>query len=121
MPVRAENRDRYPDNWDDIAYRIKFIRAQGRCECPGTCGRTTHTGPCPNRHGHPDYETGKNTVLTTAHLNHIPEDVRDENLAGYCAPCHLAYDRDHHARTRAATREAELAAAGQHPLFPLET
>jgi hypothetical protein len=34
-----------------------------------------------------------------------------------CQGCHLHYDREHHAQTRAKTRAAEQAAAGQFTLF----
>lgn len=117
MPIRPENLALYPDDWPQISHRIRFGRAQGHCECAGDCGRPTHTGPCPNRHGHPDYANGKPIVLTTAHLNHQPEDVRDENLAALCAPCHLAYDAEVHRETRRANRDAALLSAGQLPLF----
>lgn len=113
MPIRAENRARYPADWPAIAERIKVIRAQGRCECVGECGRPPGhldaEGRCVNRHGEPAYGTGSKVVLTTAHLNHTPEDCRDENLKAMCQGCHLHYDRDHHAETRAATARAERA------------
>jgi hypothetical protein len=103
MPVRPENRKRYPADWKQISQRIRFTRAGGRCECNGECGRGTHQGRCPNIHGGRAYGTGSNVVLTTAHLNHTPEDCRDENLAAMCQGCHLHYDRDHHAQTRRET------------------
>jgi 5-methylcytosine-specific restriction endonuclease McrA len=31
-------------------------------------------------------------VLTVAHLNHTPEDCRDENLKALCQRCHNRYD-----------------------------
>lgn len=121
MPVRPENRDRYPPDWPDISHRIRFDRAAGRCECTGRCGRGTHTGRCPNRHGGTVYGTGSRVVLTVAHLDHTPENCQDDNLMAACQGCHLRYDKAHHAETRARTRAAELLAAGQHPLFTLET
>jgi hypothetical protein len=114
MPIRPENRQRYPREWPAISQSIRFGRAQGRCECVGECGRGTHTGRCPNEHGRAAYGTGSAVVLTTAHLNHTPEDCRDENLRAMCQGCHLHYDRDHHAETRRATRAAAL---GMEPLF----
>lgn len=119
MPIRAEQRDLYPADWPEISRRIRFGRARGQCECDGTCGRP-HTGPCPNRHRGLDYLNGKPVVLTCAHLNHDPSDCRDENLKALCAPCHLWFDREHHAQTRRATREAARLAAGIVPLFGLE-
>lgn len=100
MPIRPENRERYPSDWPDISARIKH-RAGWRCECAGECGRGTHDGRCPNLHQLPAYGTGSRVVLTTAHLNHMPEDCRPENLRAMCQGCHLHYDREHHAETRA--------------------
>lgn len=116
-PIRPENRDRYPDDWPAISRRIRFDRAGGRCECRGECGRGTHAGRCPNRHGQPAYDTGSTVVLTTAHLDHTPENCAPTNLRAFCQGCHLHYDRDHHAATRARTRRAALEATGQLPLL----
>ena len=110
-PVRPENRARYGPDWGAFSRSIRFDRAGGRCECEGECGRGTHDGRCPNTHGHPAYGTGSNVVLTVAHLCHTPE--CREHVKAMCNGCHLHYDRDHHARTRSATRAAQAAAAGQ--------
>lgn len=103
MPIRPENRARYPDDWDEISGRIKE-RAGGRCECEGECGRGTHQGRCPNLNGQPAYGSGSTVVLTTAHLDHTPEHCTDENLKAMCQGCHLHYDREHHAQTAYRTR-----------------
>lgn len=108
MPIRPENRGRYPADWAEISRRIKFVRAAGRCECVGECGRGTHVGRCPNVHGGPAYGTGSKVILTVAHLNHTPEDCDDGNLRAMCQGCHLHYDRDHHRATAAASRAAAL-------------
>lgn len=117
-PIRASQKHRYPPDWADISRAIKD-RAGWRCECTGECGRGTHDGRCPNRHGHPAYGTGSTVVLTTAHLNHQPEDCDPANLRAMCAGCHLHYDREHHAQTRAETRRtgAEEAGQGALPLY----
>lgn len=118
MPIRAENKDRYPLDWKQISHRIRFERAGGRCECDGRCGRPPgHLGAdgrCVNVHGGMAYGTGSLVVLTTAHLDHTPENVDDGNLRAYCNGCHLHYDRAHHAETARRTREAGL---GMDPLF----
>jgi hypothetical protein len=118
VPIRPENRDRYPANWPAISHHTRFVRAAGRCECEGECGRGTHDGRCPNLHDAPAYGTGSKVVLTTAHLNHQPEDCRPENLRAMCQGCHLHYDREHHALTAAATRRAAVEAAGQLVFLP---
>jgi hypothetical protein len=103
MPIRPENKARYPKDWKAISARIRE-RAGQRCECEGECGRGTHWGRCPNLNGEPAYGTGSKVVLTTAHLNHTPEDCSDANLKAMCQGCHLHYDREHHAETAYRTR-----------------
>ncbi len=46
MPIRPENRDRYPKDWKAISERIRFGRARGRCECSGQCGGAHSGGRC---------------------------------------------------------------------------
>lgn len=112
MPIRPENKDRYPADWPEISTAIK-VRAGWRCECLGECGRGTHPGRCPNLHGQPAYGTGSKVILTCAHLDHTPENVDPDNLRALCQACHLHYDRDHHRQTRAATRRRVIEDAGQ--------
>jgi hypothetical protein len=112
---------RYPEDWHDISHRIRFVRAQGRCECTGECG--LHEDRCDARHGEPHPVTNSKVVLTTAHMGtdtgdkHDKMDVRDENLKAMCQRCHLIFDlNDHieHAKvTRANNERAALLAAGQ--------
>lgn len=110
MPIRPENRDRYPDDWPAISAWVRFSRALGHCECEGECGRGTHEGRCPNRNGQSAYGTGSKVILTVAHLDHTPENCDPANLKAMCQGCHLHYDREHHAATRRETRARELAA-----------
>jgi hypothetical protein len=111
VPIRPENKARYPADWDEISLAIKR-RARWRCECRGECGRGTHGQKrCPNRNGQPAYGTGSTVVLTTAHLNHTPEDCDPANLKAMCQGCHLHYDRDHHAQTAYRTRREGKASA----------
>jgi hypothetical protein len=122
MPIRAEERHRYPENWPDISAAIKWERAGGRCECTGECGRRDgHLDPldgrCRNRHGEPRWGGAVGqcaVVLTTAHLDHQPENCDPENLRAWCEGCHLRYDQAHHAATR---RESRMALLGMDPLF----
>jgi len=123
VPIRDENRARYPADWKAISHRIRFVRAGGRCECAGECGRPTDhltaDGRCRNVNGGPAWGTAPSrVVLTCAHLDHVPEHSDDENLRAYCQGCHLHYDRGHHAETRARTL-ADRRTAGMSPLFDL--
>ncbi|MFJ2745881.1 hypothetical protein ACIO3O_40195 [Streptomyces sp. NPDC087440] len=113
MPIRPENLARYPDNWPEISARIRFERAGGRCECSGQCGLEHPGGRCLALHGQPHPDTGSQVLLTTAHLNHTPEDVREEVLLAACQRCHLRIDHGHHKVTRSITLAARAAAAGQ--------
>jgi hypothetical protein len=121
MPIRASERERYPKDWRTIRARI-LARADGRCEflmADGTrCDapdlelvfrdrrnpevwRRPHGGDC----GETDLECyGVKVVLTIAHLNHEPEDCRDDNLKAGCQLHHLRYDAAHHQRNASQTR-----------------
>ena len=108
MPIRPENRKRYPPNWKAISARIRQ-RAGNRCE-----GSPDYPA-CRAANGEPHPDTGSRVVLTVAHLDHTPEHCDDRNLKAMCQRCHLYYDRHHHAQTRYSTRRAGLAASD---LFP---
>lgn len=112
MPIRPENRHRYPPDWPVISLRIRTERAAGRCECHGRCG-TDHGGRCPALNGEPHPVTGSLVILTVAHLDHQPEHVDDANLMAACQRCHLRYDAEHHRQTAARTRRSAVEAAGQ--------
>lgn len=115
MPIRPENKIRYPADWKKISHRIRFERAGGCCECGGECGR--HLGRrCPAVHGEPHPVTRSRVVLTTAHLDHTPENCADANLKAMCQRCHLSYDLAFHIANAARTRFARLT-AGMDPLF----
>jgi hypothetical protein len=126
VPIRPENVGLYPSDWDDISFGIRDERAKWRCECDGRCGRwpscVATDGRCPAIGKGPNRSltaTGKPVVLTVAHLDHDPTNCDPGNLKAMCEACHLNYDREHHAATRAATRAAELATQ-MNPLFDLE-
>lgn len=117
MPIRPENRGRYPRNWRQISDTIRFERAEFRCECAGEC-RTGHATRCTAVHGHPHPITRSKVTLTVAHLDHTPENCAFTNLKAMCQACHLAYDTEEHAANASHTR-AVKATAGMTPLFDL--
>lgn len=130
MPIRPENRGRYPADWPAISLAVRQDAGQ-RCECTGECGSEKHQqwarlaawdpaipdARCPALNGQPSPLTGSLVVLTVAHLDHTPEHCGRANLRAMCQSCHLNYDRGHHAATRARTR----AAAAGGGLFDLDT
>lgn len=124
MPLRPSERARYPKNWKSISADIRR-RSGGQCECLGECGSGHHhwwvrlgrydadilSPRCPNLNREPSQFTGSLVVLSVAHLDHTPENCDDTNLRAMCQSCHLNYDREHHAETRARTLAARLEAS----------
>jgi len=104
MPIRPELRALYPPDWDEISARIRFRRANNRCE---QCGAVNYK---------PHPETGSRVVLTTAHLNHDPSDNRDENLKALCQACHNRYDAAKRTQNRKRCQRWDQEKAGQLPM-----
>lgn len=98
MPVKPENRRRYPQNWREI---VAAVRARSGDRCEGS----PDFPECRAENGKPHPVTGSKVVLTTAHLDHVPEHCGLENLRHWCQRCHLNYDKRHHAQTAYATRK----------------
>jgi 5-methylcytosine-specific restriction endonuclease McrA len=91
MPIKPENKARYPKNWKQIREQI-LERANNCCEF---CGVANHSHRFNEKTG--KYVT---IVLTIAHMNEIIEDVRPENLRALCQRCHNQYDAKMRARHR---------------------
>lgn len=135
MPIKPENRARYPKDWKQIRQRI-MARADNRCEHEGCgaqhydvgfweSGRWIRLLSCASYKIAKDYAAEEHfarygfedgdvkiivIVLTIAHLDHTPENCADENLRALCQRHHLAYDQMHHRATAQATRRARMAA-----------
>jgi 5-methylcytosine-specific restriction endonuclease McrA len=77
MPIRPENKDRYPKDWKQISLRIRQ-RAGNKCE---DCGVDNYS-----------IRDGSKIILTVAHLDHTPENCSNENLRAWCQRCHNRYD-----------------------------
>lgn len=129
MPIKPENRARYPKDWPQIRERILARAAHccEKCKAPnrhriargggddtGTYMLDTaevfddQTGERLGQIHMSDYEVARmvDVVLTIAHLDHTPENCADDNLRAWCQKCHLAYDHEHHRRNAQATRRA---------------
>lgn len=85
MPIRAENRARYPADWNAISRRVRED-AGNRCE------GSPQFPDCRAMNGKPHPVTGSRVVLTVAHLDHQPENCARSNLRAWCQRCHNAYD-----------------------------
>lgn len=138
MPIRAENKARYPKNWHEISMRIR-TRAEHKCE---ECGIPNYEkgGRDPSGKWHKVLPTGDNglrltwpdegeyawcedwphklrivrIVLTVAHLDHQPENCADDNLRCWCQRCHNRYDA---AERRRGIQERKRAAQASSDLF----
>lgn len=100
VPIKPENRARYPKDW-------KAIVAQVRERSGDKCEGSPAFPDCRAGNGYPHPVTGSNVVLTTGHLNHEPEDCSLSNLKHWCQRCHLVYDSKHHTQTAYRTRKAQ--------------
>lgn len=125
------DRSLYPSNWDEIARQIKQ-GANWHCE---SCNR-----PCRlpkedfldflmrldwtvgeaiaamlDSQGNPCASKETRFVLTTAHLNHRPEDCNPVNLMALCSVCHCRMDL----AALPLKRQLKLERLGQGNLFDL--
>lgn len=131
MPIKPENKARYPANWLEIRAAI-LLRANNCCEqckVPNGARIARGAGPFANTFQMDnaevyDAETGERIarvrmgeyqlknmvtiVLTIAHLDHTPENVDHDNLRAWCQMHHLRYDAKHHAESARLTRRALL-------------
>ena len=121
MPIRPELRPLYPPYWRELSSRVRFERAEGRCQ---RCGRPhlvrlrclpdgrwfdEQAATWRDRRGRlarwPDLmETARfrktRVVLAAAHLDSDPTNNRLKNLRALCQRCHMLHDRPHHLAQR---------------------
>lgn len=118
MPIKPENKNKYPENWPEISKDIRFNRAKNRCE---VCGIVNYsvikrlkdgTWRTPSeqewdmihsriRYSHTSmseslkYHGFVKIILTVAHLDHNPANCDYSNLKAMCQRCHNQYDKVH--------------------------
>ena len=103
MPIRPENKSRYPKDWKKRSYFVRAYRAKWKCE---RCGAVN---------GFPHPETGSIVVLTVAHIyDDRPESSNLLNLAALCQKCHNGYDAKERQKRRKARINIEN---GQYSLY----
>ncbi|MDA0812886.1 MAG: hypothetical protein O3C21_10930 [Verrucomicrobia bacterium] len=96
MPIRPENKSRYPADWKARSRFVRFYRARNRCEW---CGAENHQ---------PHPVTGSRVVLTAAHVfDHRPDAASLMNLAALCQRCHNRHDAKHRQQSRKERLETE--------------
>lgn len=142
MPIRPENRDRYPSDWPAVSQAIRE-RAGHVCEACGAPdkgmirrGLSAEDVPVWRLASWSAYENGRSAVdgsevpdtgedtvgwsnpvrvvLTVAHLDHRPENCDPANLRAWCQRCHNAYDAP---ARRAGIRARAFAARAAGDLF----
>lgn len=111
MPIRPENKARYPKDWKAISLEVR--------EAAGwVCEGSPAYPDCRAANAEPHPHTGGMVTLTVAHLNHVPEDCGEPgnrpNLRAWCNRCHNTYDAPMRA---AGIKQRRRAALGITDLF----
>lgn len=104
MPIRPENRARYPKDWKAISLEVREA-AGWRCE------GSPAWPDCRAENAKPHPATGSTVVLTVAHLDHQPENCERANLRAWCQRCHNTYDMPMRRAGIAARAKALMAAS----------
>lgn len=113
MPIRPENRARYPKTWKAMVAQARE-RSGDRCECVGQCGQAHVWGRCTAINGQPHPQTGATVVLTLAHMHGVPlEETSIARMFHACQRCHNRYDAP---MRRAGVRQRARAALGNGEL-----
>lgn len=126
MPIKPENRARYPFDWPAIVAEVRE-RSGNRCEgSPRFPDCRLPNGAVGYREGDHWVQLGESIdeaglaveaaeedghkviriVLTVGHLDHTPENCDRANLRHWCQRCHLVYDLTHHKTNAYMTRRA---------------
>lgn len=118
MPIKSENRKRYPPDWNAIRERI-LKRAQNRCELCGapngkTIMRLNSNGalwgdpdsPFFIQGGDPNQTHPVKIILTIAHLDPTYQCHKDTCLLALCQRCHLRIDAHFRHKDANSKREA---------------
>jgi hypothetical protein len=126
MPIKRENKDRYPADWSTRIRPAILERTGNRCE---ECGVENYSVGWRRTDGsfvlatvQPSSEDARRwiethqiahppkliiIILTIAHLDHTPENNDPANLRAWCQRCHNRYDQRHRQANAAKTRRAK--------------
>jgi hypothetical protein len=137
MPIKPENKNKYPANWKQISKDIRLNRAANRCECCGVenyalifrcrydgveCYQTIdgHLFNADNSElmardtehwnlypTNRSHDRAIKVILTVAHLDHDPTNNDYNNLKAMCQRCHNRYDIEHRKGTRRKKTEGK--------------
>lgn len=117
MPIKPENKNRYPENWPEIRERI-LKRAKDCCE---NCGLPNYSwvNSSTREMCLSDEENAIRVILTIAHLDHTPENCEEDNLKALCQKCHNNYDIKHRKQTRRNSKLKDQIKIDFDPAFVL--
>ncbi len=104
MPIKPENKKLYPNNWREISYYIRVVRAKNKCEVCGAINYS-HVDKITRELCLSDEYNAIKIILTVAHLDHDPTNNDELNLMAMCQRCHNRWDIPHRKKTR---REGRL-------------
>lgn len=112
MPIKPENKSKYPKDWKAI--RARILEREGNC-CK-LCFVKNHktgfrwaNGEFSMRTDRPKKFKLIKIVLTIAHLDQDPTNNVDHNLAALCQRCHNIIDMPQRQKNAAKTRAAKKA------------
>lgn len=112
MPIKPENKKRYPSNWKNHI-RPEILKRANNC-----CEGSPDSPDCRVENYSYQSASGAKVILTIAHLDHTPENcdgmesggpalpIQESNLRAWCQRCHLVYDKEQHAQTAYQTRRS---------------
>ena len=115
MPIKKENKNRYPKDWDVISRYVREFRAGNKCEVCGIenyrvikrCSGGRYRDLTSQEWELVHFWVAKlevklekvlkhfgftRIVLTVGHLDHTPENNDYSNLRAMCQYCHNCYD-----------------------------
>lgn len=104
MPIKREHRDRYAENWHELATAIKDACAWECMSCGKQCRRPGEA-----------FDTHQRTLT----ISHYDNDYASEGIyvVALCAPCHIRHDAQAHAAARQRTYRHRRLQDGQMSLF----
>ena len=105
-------RERYPDDWIQIARAVKDAALWVCADCGMQCRRPGESFDT-HRRTMSVHHVGVDRADGSPGDPHDKMDCRSENLLALCSACHLARDLPGHIANAARTRRAKRIASGQ--------
>ena|SRR3990167_4236383 len=105
------DKKKYPIGWKIFSDKIRFGRANARCECTGECDlhpANPKARRCIESHGSKALYAAGRIILTVAHLCDCdPLCAIETHVKACCQRCHLRIDTEMHQKNAKETREGK--------------